>query len=89
MTSSKNRHATKPSKERKKELRLTLYLLVVLGAGRWHVVDVLGGWKVSRDVILIFPCVVHVHLANPCGNNHLRERKRKSEDKIIAWVCLN
>ena len=54
-------------------------LLVVLGSGGRHIVDVLGGGQVAGEIILVLftlRCVIHVHLTNPGGHHHLREEQR-------------
>lgn len=66
------------------------YLLVVLATCRWNVIDVLGGRQVSGDIILILfcvPLVIHIHLANPCGHHHLRQRQ-KDQYKVKYTICF-
>lgn len=68
---------------------VTPYLLVVLGAGWWHIVDVLGGGKMSGDIIFILlrlPCVVYINLTNPCGHHHLGQRERGKRVKDAVSV---
>lgn len=66
------------------------YLLVVLATGRWNIVDVLGGRQVSGNIVLILFCVprvIDIHLANPCGHHHLRQRQ-KERHKVKCTICF-